>query len=226
MLAALNQGLALLTDTMVWIILIAGVAEAMLFVHVRRLSHQQMLRVRDTLVNLSKGLADRPDLNSQQSIEDQCRALTAPILRALGRGGAALEAVQHGLVRQAEKNSLQSTFALESRTNLASAMVQVFPLLGILGTILALNQAAFAGGAQALEASAVTRAFVVAIDTTILGLLMAVVFMVWEAAIQARVGRVLEATQSCQALLDHASADVLDHPAPPPPRPALAAPSA
>lgn len=229
MSSLLTDALGLLTLAMVWIIAVGGLAEAMLFVHVRQLCRAQLLRVRDTLANLSKGLADRPDRDSLQAPEDQIRAATAHLQRVLAAGGPGLRIVRHALAVQGQKNSLQALYPLEARANLASAMVQVFPLLGILGTILALNQAAFADGSATLAASAITRAFVVAIDTTILGLLLAVIFTIWEAGTMARVGRVLEATQRCQDLLDQLTGSAMmseaDEREPPMPR-ALAAPGA
>ncbi len=71
-----------------------------------------------------------------------------------------------------------------------STLVQVFPLLGILGTILAIAQTAFQSGGQ-IDVSSLSNAFVLAMDTTILGISFSVIFMVIESTFQPKIERVI-----------------------------------
>jgi biopolymer transport protein ExbB/TolQ len=71
-----------------------------------------------------------------------------------------------------------------------SALVQVFTLLGILGTILAIAQTAFQTGGQ-IDVSSLSNAFVLAMDTTILGIVFSIIFMVIESTFQPKIERVI-----------------------------------
>ena len=68
---------------------------------------------------------------------------------------------------------------------MAAAIVQIFPLLGILGTILAIGQSMQGQGIK-VDATVIVKAFTNAIDTTIFGLLFAVFYMIVDAFFQAR----------------------------------------
>ncbi len=71
-----------------------------------------------------------------------------------------------------------------------STLVQVFPLLGILGTILAIAQTAFQSGGQ-IDVSSLSNAFVLAMDTTILGITFSILFMIIESTFQPKIERVV-----------------------------------
>jgi biopolymer transport protein ExbB len=81
-----------------------------------------------------------------------------------------------------------------------ATLVQVFPLLGILGTILAIAQTSFTPGAT-IDVSALSNAFVLAMDTTILGISFAIIFMVIESSFQAKIDRVIFESSECRRIL-------------------------
>ena len=81
-------------------------------------------------------------------------------------------------------------YKLEIYASIMSTLVQVFPLLGILGTILAIAQTAFQSGGQ-IDVSSLSNAFVLAMDTTILGIAFSVIFMVVESTFQPKIERVI-----------------------------------
>ena len=81
-----------------------------------------------------------------------------------------------------------------------STLVQVFPLLGILGTILAIAQTAFQNGGQ-VDVTSLSNAFVLAMDTTILGIAFSVVFMVIESTFQPKIERVINESHDARHII-------------------------
>ena len=87
-------------------------------------------------------------------------------------------------------------------TSVMSTLVQIFPLLGILGTILAIAQTAFQSGAQ-IDVTSLSSAFVLAMDTTILGITFSILFMVIESAFSPKIERVIVESEEYRRILSN-----------------------
>ncbi|MBT3196177.1 MAG: hypothetical protein HN344_00515, partial [Gammaproteobacteria bacterium] len=97
--------------------------------------------------------------------------------------------IEKNVSRLTERSLFNRYYLIESAISVMSTLVQVFPLLGILGTILAIAGTAFGDGG--IDASRLTEAFVLAMDTTILGISLSVVFMVIESILSPKVERII-----------------------------------
>lgn len=75
-----------------------------------------------------------------------------------------------------------------------------FPLLGIFGTILAIGQSL--QGSEG-DVSVIMRAFTNAINTTILGLVFAVIYMIVDAFFQAKSGRLKNELNKYRDVIKH-----------------------
>lgn len=181
-----------LTQYMEAIIIVFAIMEAMLLVFVVIKVRQQQSRLSDSYKNLTKGFEDIPDVVSNQSLSDQCNSMAAYVERKIIVGGEQTQKLKRNAPIQLEKNSMSNTFSIEAFFSVSAAFVQIFPLLGILGTILALGQIDFSNGT--IRASDITSAFVVAIDTTILGMFFAIVFMILESRLAPTVQRIISDT--------------------------------
>ena len=76
----------------------------------------------------------------------------------------------------------------------------MFALLGILGTILAIAQTAFQSGGQ-IDVSSLSNAFVLAMDTTILGITFSIIFMVIESTLQPKIERVINESMDYKRII-------------------------
>ena len=176
-------------------ILAAALAELILFWLINRRCDQQSVRLSDFLENLVKPFPDKPDTDSNQSFHDRLGA----ILSFVEQKSASGDGIKLSVARVMEQNRVSHTYRIEQMVNIASAMVQIFPLLGILGTILGLGQVTV-GAQGAIRATDVTRAFVGSINATVLGVFFAIVFMLLEAHALAKVKRTMDEAKSVMVL--------------------------
>ena len=107
--------------------------------------------------------------------------------------------------KQDERKLGFGTFRVETMANVGGAMVQIFPLMGILGTILAIAQSATQNMADGgiLDPVAVTSSFSIAMDTTILGIFFGIAFMLVDSTFQARVAELLEESERYRLFIDN-----------------------
>lgn len=194
----------LIAQHMTLAILMIAVAEVVLLVLVDKRTSAQHVRLQDVYHNITKGMNDVPDVVSTQTGIDQTNALLVFIERKLSSRSKELSWVKRNISAQLEKNAVYNTYPIESKFGIASTLVQVFPLLGILGTILALGNVTITNGS--LSGKDITQAFVLAIDTTILGIFFAVIFMLWESKVAVKVNRVVQCTDRTVQVLSKALA--------------------
>ncbi len=185
------------------LILIVAVIEILLLLSIGWQSRQHHLTILDTYRNTIKGLVDVPDNLLRKDTHSECSALFAYIDNQIKNNTADSHGIKRNISQQFERSALSNTFGFQSRAALATTLVQIFPLMGILGTILALGQIELINGE--INATDVTQAFVMAIDTTILGIFFAVVFMLWDSKITARIEKVVHDTQNAFELLTRGS---------------------
>ena len=181
-----------LADAMLWVIFVTVAWEASLFVARWRVCRGLECALKDSLQNMVKGTLEFPDRDSCRDIHDEVDVLL-DCVEAAERQDIELTARLADTIRaQDERKVDMRTYRMECIGNVATAVVQVFPLLGILGTVLGLG-ASLQGGDGTAGVERIVGAFATAIDTTILGLSAAVVFMVVDALAQARISRLRRA---------------------------------
>lgn len=154
----------------------------------------------DVSDNLLKGFSDAPDKDSSQSTHEKIEAS----LEFINNKIASNPELKENFVKNANKISQRPIYSrhykIEIFASVMSTLVQVFPLLGILGTILAIAQTAFQSGGQ-IDVSSLSNAFVLAMDTTILGISFSILFMVIESTFQPKIERVINESNDYRQII-------------------------
>ena len=160
-----------------------AVVEIYLVVNIFLMMRKHEMVLLDVSDNLVKGFQDAPDRDSTQSAHEKIEAS----LEFISNKIAADNSFKDDFIKNAKKISQRPIYSrhykIEMFASIMSTLVQVFPLLGILGTILAIAQTAFQSGGS-VDVSSLSNAFVLAMDTTILGISFSILFMVIESTFQ------------------------------------------
>ena len=178
--------LSILSNQMVSIILGVAAFEMALYIILYKMSSSNTHQLYDSLRNMLRGIKDPPELDRSRIVHDEIVVLldTAESLRKTSQENFK-KLLSNIRVQDARKIDLK-TYKIERWGNVANALVQTFPLLGIFGTILAIGQSMQGTG---FDVSIIMKAFMNAINTTMLGLLFAVIYMIVDAFFQARSSR-------------------------------------
>jgi biopolymer transport protein ExbB/TolQ len=179
-----------LTDNIFIIIFIFAFVELFLIVKIFLMmkTHESILV--DVSDNLLKGFSDAPDSNSQQSSHEKIEGALDFINHKISADPEAKSEFVKNAKNVSQRSNYSRHYKIEMYASVMSTLVQVFPLLGILGTILAIAQTAFQTEGN-LDVSSLSNAFVLAMDTTILGIGFSVIFMVIESTFQPKIERVI-----------------------------------
>ena len=180
----------LMTDNIFFIIYFFALLEVylvgMILFLVRR--HEKVLL--DVADNLLKGFPDSPDRDSSQHIHEKIQTALEFIANKIAANSDFKKEFGKNAGRVNERPFYNRHYKIEICASIMSTIVQVFPLLGILGTILAIAQTTMSNGGV-IEVSALSQAFVLAMDTTILGISFSILFMVIESTFNAKIDRVI-----------------------------------
>jgi hypothetical protein len=144
----------------------------------------------DISENLVKGFADAPDKDSGQSLSERIESSLEFITNKIANDTSLRKEFGKNASKVSQRPLYNRHYKIEIYASVMSALVQVFTLLGILGTILAIAQTAFQTGGQ-IDVSSLSNAFVLAMDTTILGIVFSIIFMVIESTFQPKIERVI-----------------------------------
>ncbi len=179
-----------LTNNIFSIIFIFAIIETFLVINIFMMMRRHETVLLDVSDNLLKGFKDAPDKDSLMSPHEKIEGTLDWIRNkiSLDPGSKAFFAKNANSIGQ--RSFFTKHYKLEIFASLMSTLVQVFPLLGILGTILAIAQSAIEGGGD-LDVAALSSAFVLAMDTTILGIGFSIIFMLVESTFQPKIERVI-----------------------------------
>lgn len=152
----------------------------------------------DVSDNLLKGFEDAPDKDSTQHTHEKIQAAIQFVTNKMADDPAIKKRFQQNAQRINERSFYTRTYRIEMFASVMATLVQVFPLLGILGTILAIAQTAFEGE---IDVSALSSAFVLAMDTTILGIAFSILFMIIESTFQPKIERIIGESRDYRKIL-------------------------
>lgn len=144
----------------------------------------------DVTDNLLKGFPDAPDKDSNQHVHEKIQGALIFITNKMSSNSLVKNDFGKNAEKINERPFYNRHYRIEIFASVMSTLVQIFPLLGILGTILAIAQTALKPGA-AIDPSALSNAFVLAMDTTILGITFSIIFMVIESSFQPKIDRII-----------------------------------
>ncbi len=154
----------------------------------------------DVSDNLLRGFSDAPVIDSNQDAHDKIQATLDYVSNKISKEPQLKSEFAKNATQVAQRPLYGRHYKIEIFASVMSTIVQVFPLLGILGTILAIAQTAFQSGGQ-IDVSSLSNAFVLAMDTTILGITFSILFMVIESAFQPKIDRVINESNAYKQIV-------------------------
>lgn len=179
-----------LTNNIFTIIFVFAAVEIFLIFNIFMMMKRHESVLLDVSDNLLKGFKDAPDKDSNQNTHERIEGALEFIHNKISQSPE----LKEDFIKNVQSITLRPNYShhykLEIYASIMSTLVQIFPLLGILGTILAIAQTAFQTGGQ-IDVSSLSNAFVLAMDTTILGIAFSVIFMIIESTFQPKIERVI-----------------------------------
>lgn len=195
------QGLfAFMTENIFSIIYLFAVVEVYLVVQIFFMLKQHQNVLLDVTDNLMKGFEDAPDKDSSQHGHEKIQAALQFMTDKISLSPASREKFFSNASKAQERPIYNRHYRIEIFASVMSTLVQIFPLLGILGTILAIAQTAFQSGDTA-SVQGLSSAFVLAMDTTILGISFSILFMIVESTFWPKIERVIFESSEYQKLI-------------------------
>ena len=156
----------------------------------------------DVADNLLKGFSDAPDRDSSQKPHEKIQAALQFINNKIASNPGFKLEFRKNAEKINERQFYNRHYKIEIFASVMATLVQIFPLLGILGTILAIAQTAFQPGAQ-IDVSALSNAFVLAMDTTILGITFSILFMIIESGVSPKIERAIVESEEYRRILSN-----------------------
>jgi biopolymer transport protein ExbB/TolQ len=198
--ASLHGLFSFLTENIFVIIYAFAVIEIYLIGSIFFMLKRHQMVLLDVTDNLLKGFSDAPDKDSTQHVHEKIQGALQFITNKLANYPELKKEFHKNAEKINERPMYNRHYNIEIYASVMSTLVQIFPLLGILGTILAIAQTAFQPGSN-VDVSALSNAFVLAMDTTILGISFSILFMVVESTFQAKIERVIFESSECRRIL-------------------------
>jgi biopolymer transport protein ExbB/TolQ len=179
-----------LTHNIFLIIYAFALVEIYLVISIFFMMKRHEISMQDAMDNLLKGFSDAPDKDSTQHAHEKIQAALTFMTNKIASDAELKKDFCKNAAKVNERPIYGRHYKIEIYASVMSTLVQIFPLLGILGTILAIAQTAFQGGGQ-IDVASLSSAFVLAMDTTILGITFSILFMLIESTFQPKIERVI-----------------------------------
>lgn len=189
-----------LTNNIFVIIFLFAAIEVFLIINIFRLMKKHEAVLGDVSDNLLKGFPDAPDRDSDQNIHERIESALDFIHHKISKNPELKSDFAKNANSISQRPHYSRHYKIEIYASVMSTLVQVFPLLGILGTILAIAQTAFQNGGN-VDVSSLSNAFVLAMDTTILGIAFSVIFMIVESTFQPKIERVINESTDYKSIV-------------------------
>ncbi|PIK15736.1 MotA/TolQ/ExbB proton channel family protein [Halobacteriovorax sp. JY17] len=171
------------------IIYVFAAVEIYLIIAIYYMMKKHEMVLADVSTNLIKGFKDAPDYDSTQNIHEKIQTTLDFINQKITTDQNLKTEFSKNANTISQRPFYSRHYKIEIFASVISTLVQVFPLLGILGTILAIAQTAMGKGA--IDVSSLSSAFVLAMDTTILGITFSIIFMVIESTFGPKIERII-----------------------------------
>ena len=169
-----------------------------------------------TLESFTRGLRHRSVVGTSKALPDQINAFLADVADALDAPpGDAAAAVDRAALRERietldESRRYLPGLSFEAAASTARTMVEAYPLLGVLGTILAIGASLQAGGegGEPVTVGAIVDRFGDAIWSTGAGLTAAILLMLVASLLEARFTRLVELRKDVRAAVARAKREL------------------
>jgi biopolymer transport protein ExbB len=223
-----------ISDHFYWMILVLGTVHAIGFVALWQARNRRVRQLESHLTNLVGGLSRRSDHDPSDTVDERIDGFVADIREVIQNphSPAEVRRLYERIVSKDElRRYLQGT-KFETWYNVARTGIEIYPLLGIIGTVLAIGlglntrpatvaaapptttavTAASADSSAAVDegppTSAIVRNFASSIWATLVGLLCAILFMMVNAYLEPSFTRLIEHRANVRNVITHAKSQL------------------
>jgi biopolymer transport protein ExbB len=186
-----------------WLIAAIAIANLLVWAWLIVYSRSEKSLLADYLFNAVGILSRRSDLARHMSIDERINVFMADIRDAVEEGGENSRALLERLMTKDEERVYLKTHRFERGYSIARTCIEIFPLLGIIGTVIAIG----AGMATSGDVDKVTRVvqnFGHSVWSTAFGLGAAILFMVVNAWFEPDFERLLGYAGQIREMIAHA----------------------
>ena len=168
--------------------------------------------IASSLDEFTRGIRQRSLMDSSAHLSEQVDAFLADVKETLEGSGSSqdLHLLYHRMAILDEKRRYLSSMFFETSYNICRTMIEAYPLLGVLGTILAIGAALQTGDGASATASVgvIVSRFGDAIWSTFAGLTAAVLLMFLNSALEPRFQRLAENRTNVRKTVAHAKREL------------------
>ena len=168
--------------------------------------------IASSLDEFTRGIRQRSLMDSSAHLSEQVDAFLADVKETLEGSGNSQDRhlLYHRMAILDEKRRYLSSMFFETCYNICRMMIEAYPLLGVLGTILAIGAALQTGDGSNAAASvgAIVSRFGDAIWSTFAGLTAAVLLMFLNSALEPRFQRLAENRGNVRTTVAHAKREL------------------
>jgi len=191
------------------LILIFGVLHLCAFAVLRFIAGRDLRSLADLLARFTDGLSRRSRLDWRGHLTDQIDAFVEDVREAV-QDPSDREMITNRISLLDEKRDYLDSYRFETSWNVARSGIEVYPLLGVLGTIFALWLAMREpSGDTSAAVGTIVQRFGLAIDSTFAGLAMAIVLMIVNSFCETLFTRLLENRRDVRQLVTEVKRDLI-----------------
>ena len=168
--------------------------------------------IASSLDDFTRGIKHRSVMDSHAHLSDQIDAFLSDVRDVLdsSNGTGDRQTLHHRMSILDEKRRYLGSMFFETSYNICRTMIEAYPLLGVLGTILAIGAALQSGdgGTASTSVGVIVSRFGDAIWSTFAGLSAAVVLMFLNSAVEPRFRRLAENRQNVRETVARAKREL------------------
>jgi biopolymer transport protein ExbB/TolQ len=183
-------------DHFYWLILIMAAAHLVVFLRLWRERRRQALWLAEHLENLVQGFSSRADRDPYPTLDERVDSFLANIREVLAdpSRSADRQRLHEQIIAKDETKKYLRGSRFETLYSLARTTIEIYPLLGIMGTVLAIALAlnAPAGEAAASATERIIQNFAGSIWATLAGIGCGIVLLMVNALVEPSFQRLLE----------------------------------
>lgn len=211
----MNDVMEVLPRAISYVICVLAIAHVVLFIVLWRWSKRGYRSQYRLLEDFTQGLSHKSRIALGGHIADQIDAFLSDIRDVLGRDASdgQRQKLKERINVLDERRSYLNSMAFEKWTNMARTVIEIYPLLGILGTILAVAAALPALESENTAAMTdIMRLFGQAIWSTIFGLAAAIILMWINSWLEPEYGRLVEIRINVRDVVAQAKRELAENP--------------
>lgn len=204
-----------ISDHFMWIVVVLAIIHISFFVKLLRLRGHNIKWLLVYLEELVRDLPGRTDKRPSRSLDDQINAFLVDIENVIriSDKSSELRELRNRVMHKEEEKPYLNSAGFECYWSLSRAFTEMYPLIGICGTVLAIACGLQSPGDDTNTVNAVVSNFGGSIWITLYGLSCAVVAMFFNAAFEPSFQKLLEHQANVKRIINEVKCHLGDKPA-------------